>query len=210
MKTLLRLIGRILSSVFSLQLSRFTSGILKNIYTGLRYKDFGHWGPDSVIMPPARQLVGLKNVEVGDHCTLGKKLSITAISSFKGQTFTPHIYIGDGCVFGDNNHITCISNITIGKKLLTGSNVLITDNAHGSNELTIEPVERPLASKGPVMIGNNVWLGNNVCVLSGVTIGDGVVVGANSVVTHSLPPYCVAVGVPAKPIKRYINEQDKQ
>lgn len=60
-------------------------------------------------------------------------------------------------------------------------------------------------SKGGIVIGNNVWLGNNVCVLGGVTIRVGVIVivivAANSVVTHDIPKYCVAAGVPAKVIK---------
>ncbi len=59
-----------------------------------------------------------------------------------------------------------------------------------------------MVSKGPVVIGNNVWLGNNVCVMPGVTIGDGAIIGANSVVTHDVPAYAVAAGVPAKIIKQ--------
>ena len=48
--------------------------------------------------------------------------------------------------------------------------------------------------------GNNVWLGNNVCVMPGVTIGDGAIVGTNSLVTHDIPSFTVAAGVPAKEI----------
>ena len=62
--------------------------------------------------------------------------------------------------------------------------------------------ERPLYSKGSVVIGNNVWLGNNVCVMPGVTIGDGAIIGANSVVTHDVPAYAVAAGIPARVVKR--------
>lgn len=52
------------------------------------------------------------------------------------------------------------------------------------------------------MIGNNVWLGNNVCVMPGVTIGDGAIIGANAVVTHDIPAYAVAAGIPAKVVKQ--------
>lgn len=56
-------------------------------------------------------------------------------------------------------------------------------------------------SKGPVYIGNNVWIGDNVTILSGVRIGDGAVLGAGSVVTQDIPPFAIAVGVPARVIK---------
>ena len=54
------------------------------------------------------------------------------------------------------------------------------------------------ATKGPVVIGNDVWIGSHVIILSGVTIGNGAVIGAGSVVTKDVPPYAVAYGVPAK------------
>lgn len=47
-----------------------------------------------------------------------------------------------------------------------------------------------------------VWNKNNVCILSNVIIGDGVIVGANSVVTHDIPSYSIAAGIPAKIIKK--------
>ena len=78
-------------------------------------------------------------------------------------------------------------------------------NSHGQStreHMSIPYYERPMYSKGPVVIGNNVWLGNNVCVMPGVTIGDGAIIGANSVVTHDIPAYAVAAGIPAKVVKQ--------
>lgn len=66
----------------------------------------------------------------------------------------------------------------------------------------MHPNVRPLYSKGPIVIGNNVWIGEKVAVLGGVKIGDGAIIGANAVVTHDVPPYSIAVGCPAKIIKR--------
>ena len=60
--------------------------------------------------------------------------------------------------------------------------------------------------KGPVIIGNNVWIGDGVTILSGVTVGDGAVLGAGSIVTKDILPYSVAVGCPAKPIKKRFND----
>jgi virginiamycin A acetyltransferase len=61
-------------------------------------------------------------------------------------------------------------------------------------------------SKGDITIGNDVWIGANVTILSGVTVGNGAVIGANSLVTKSVDPYAVAMGVPAKHIKYRFNE----
>ncbi len=52
-----------------------------------------------------------------------------------------------------------------------------------------------------VIVQEDVWIGMNVILLSGVTVGRGSVLAAGSVVTKDIPPYCVAGGVPAKPIK---------
>jgi lipopolysaccharide O-acetyltransferase len=60
-----------------------------------------------------------------------------------------------------------------------------------------------------VAIEDNVWLGEFVSVLPGVTIGKGSIVGANSVVSKNLPPYVIAVGTPAKPIKKFNFETNK-
>ena len=116
----------------------------------------------------------------------------------------PEIIIGEHCKFGAYNHITSVNRIVIGNNVLTGKWVTITDNSHGDTDidtLKVHPAERPLLSKGPVVIGNDVWIGDKATILPGVTIGDGTVVAANSVVTKDLPAYCVAVGNPAKIMK---------
>ena len=121
------------------------------------------------------------------------------------QRFTPKMVIGENCNFGAYNHITCAYSITIGNNLLTGKWVTITDNAHGSTDLqTLQapPSQRPVVSKGFVVIGNNVWIGEKATILPNVTIGDGAVVAANSVVTKDVPPYCIVAGNPARIIKQ--------
>ena len=64
--------------------------------------------------------------------------------------------------------------------------------------------------QNPTMIGSDVWLGANVVVKQGVTIGDGAVVGANAVVTHDIPAYAVAVGIPARVVSYRFQEQDRE
>jgi maltose O-acetyltransferase len=52
----------------------------------------------------------------------------------------------------------------------------------------------------PVTIGNDVWIGDRVTILPGVTIGDGCIISAGAVVTHDVPEYSIAAGVPARVI----------
>lgn len=121
------------------------------------------------------------------------------------ERFYPRLKIGSNVHFGYGAHIGCVYSIVIGDNLLTGRNTLIIDHNHGMGtmaEKETAPVNRPLYVKGKIEIGNNVWLGENVAVLSGVAIGNNVTVGANSVVTKDLPDNCIAVGVPAKVIRK--------
>ena len=50
-------------------------------------------------------------------------------------------------------------------------------------------------------IENDVWIGLNVVIMDGITIGDGAVIGSGAVVTRDIPPYAVAVGIPARVIR---------
>jgi acetyltransferase-like isoleucine patch superfamily enzyme len=69
---------------------------------------------------------------------------------------------------------------------------------HRVNLISTYPFnEKHHHSKGPIIIGNDVWIGMNAIILSGVTIGDGAVIGAGAVVSKDIPPYAVAVGSPA-------------
>lgn len=63
------------------------------------------------------------------------------------------------------------------------------------------------ATKGNIIIGNDVWIGNNAKILSGVTIGDGAIIGSNALVCKDVPPYSIVGGNPAKLIK-YRFDQD--
>ena len=61
-------------------------------------------------------------------------------------------------------------------------------------------------NKGDIIIGNDVWIGYEAVILSGVTIGNGAIIGARAVVTRDVPPYTIAGGVPAKPIRKRFSD----
>lgn len=181
-----------------MNLSYYISRIMVHAYSACIAHKFRHLGRGALIQPLPINLSGLNKVSIGSGSEFGKRLTLTSWGDGR-------ISIGKNCHFGDSNHITVLQSVEIGDDLLTGANVLISDNSHGDlsvSQMDIAPIQRPLHSKGPVKIGNKVWIGQNACVLAGVEIGDCSVVGAGSVVTHDVPPYCVVAGVPAKIIKR--------
>lgn len=162
-------------------------------------------------------LKGAKNIKIGSHVSFGKYLYLTAWSkdSLKQKNElenNPEICIGNHCSIGAYNHITATNRIVIGDGFLSGKWVTISDNSHGNydinNSMDIAqwqneiPIKRAVVSKGPVIIGKNVWVGDKVTILSGVSIGEGAVIGANSVVTKNIPPYCVVGGNPARVLKQ--------
>jgi acetyltransferase-like isoleucine patch superfamily enzyme len=62
-------------------------------------------------------------------------------------------------------------------------------------------------TKGDITVGNDVWIGRNAVILSGVDIADGCVIGAFTTLAKSIPPYSVAVGSPARVVKKRFTEE---
>lgn len=108
---------------------------------------------------------------------------------------------------GNNVHINsggCISGsggVTINDNVIIGQNVAIFASNHIYDDLDI-PIRFQKKIIEPVVIKDDVWIGANVTILAGVTIESGCVVGAGAVVTKNIPPLSVAVGNPAKVIKK--------
>jgi len=114
----------------------------------------------------------------------------------------PVVKIGDRCLIGRGSGIVGHYSIEIGDDVWTGHHVYITDQSHGYEDVT-RPISAQSQPERAVKIGDGSWLGHGVVVLPGAIIGKNVAVGANSVVTGELPDYCVAVGAPARVIRRY-------
>ena len=108
--------------------------------------------------------------------------------------------IGPGGHVGRGAVLVAREAIVIGRDVLIAEHVTLRDQDH---RFGMDP---PTARSGfltaPIRLGDNVWLGAKVTVLKGVTIGNNVIVGANSVVSRDLPDNVVAVGAPARVIRR--------
>ena len=147
-----------------------------------------------------------ENIYVGERFSLGDDSLLQSWPDHHGgiSPYESKILIGNNVHFMSRCHVSAYNKITIGNNVLFGDNVFITDNYHGNGsyeQCSIPPRERELYSKGPVVIEDNVWIGRNVCIMPGVTIGKYSIIGSNAVVTKDVPPYRVAVGVPARVIK---------
>jgi acetyltransferase-like isoleucine patch superfamily enzyme len=144
-------------------------------------------------------------IHVGSNTLIGPDISLSA-GMVPGQECitNPVVTIGDRCLIGRGSGIVGHFSIEIGNDVWTGHNVYITDQNHGYEDVT-RPISQQSQPERAVKIGDGSWLGYGSVVLPGVTIGEHCVIGANSVVTHDVPSFSVAVGVPARVIKKYVD-----
>jgi acetyltransferase-like isoleucine patch superfamily enzyme len=118
----------------------------------------------------------------------------------------PNTYIQAGCVLN-----AFLGSIIIGADCLIAHYCAFMPYQHSFAD-TGRPIhEQPLTNRGNIVVEDDVWLGLRVCVMDGVTIGRGAIVGAGAVVTEDIPPYAIAVGVPARVIgsREAWNEEQK-
>jgi len=163
----------------------------------------GKLGPHSRLINT--KIDGHKRVFIGSGTFIGNKGWLACLPLTGKEVCS--LSIGDGTYIGRFCHIYATSNITIGKKVLIADKVYIADNLHQFENINLPVIDQPIKQLGEVIIGDGAWLGENVCVI-GSSVGKHSVIGANSVVLQSIPDYCVAVGAPAKIIKRYSFEKN--
>lgn len=119
--------------------------------------------------------------------------------------------VGD-LIIGDYTRIgmgdTIIGPVQIGNHVNLAQNVTVTGLNHNF-ELVDKRIDEQGINKQLIVIEDNVWVGANAVILPGVTLGYHSIVAAGSVVTRSIPPYCVCAGIPARVIKRYNFEMNE-
>ncbi len=152
------------------------------------------------------RIEGKKNISLHENVMIQKMTWLAAVPLTGAKIC--HLEIGKGSIIGNFNHIYATGEIIIGENVLTADKVFISDNSHN-----FEDPQKPIMHQGikqfnKVSIGDGTWLGENVAVL-GVSVGKNCVIGANSVVTTAIPDYSVAVGAPARVIKKFNFDSNK-
>lgn len=143
---------------------------------------------------------GEKGIELHDGVIIQRGSWLAAVP-LTGKS-SALLKIGNNSVIGNYNHIYATSSIIIENDVLTADKVYISDCAHSFDDPAIPIIKQPIKQLKEITIGTGSWLGENVCII-GASIGKNSVIGANSVVTHDIPDYCIAVGSPAKIIKKF-------
>lgn len=126
---------------------------------------------------------------------LGKEVCLDCGVDIRTAGSDCWIEIGDNSYLGPYVCMAGPGKIKIGKNCQIASHSGVYANNHRDYGLSREGIE----------IEDNCWIGSGVRILDGVTIGTGSVIGAGAVVTKNIPAYSIAVGVPAKVIKRSKN-----
>ncbi len=191
-------------------LSFFLGGIPRPLGTGLRRllypAMFGHMGRGSYIQEGC-EFIGANRIEIDDAVKILRDVRINIpiggllrvgsnVCLDRGVDICTMgvdcvIEIGQDSFLGPYACVEGPGNIKIGRHCLIASHSGIYASSRQASGLTREGIE----------IGDNCWLGTGAKILDGVKIGQNCIIGAGSVVTKSIPPYSVAVGVPAKVIK---------
>ena len=161
-------------------------------------------------------------LRTGDKQTVYLKNVITDPSITVGDYTMYNDFVNDPVGFERNNVLYHYpinrDRLIIGKfcSIACGAKFLFNSANHTLSSLSTYPFplffeewgleKRNVAAswdnKGDIVIGNDVWIGYEAVIMAGVTIGDGAIIGARAVVTKDVPPYMVAGGIPAKPIKK--------
>lgn len=153
-----------------------------------------------------------KNIEIGDYSYIDTNVQLEVYAPIKiGKyvhiTSGVHIQSGDEVIIGD---FACVAN---GTKIYASSNTYKTPDEREKNILlsmsSSSPPELQYIERSPIIIEEYAFVGLNCVILPGVRIGRGAIIGAGAVVTKDIPPYTIAVGIPARLVKKRVIPESK-
>lgn len=175
-----------------------------------RFKNGYHFfGKYSVIHNPM-MLHGKKYISIGNNVMIRDGARIECIDTWSNppKRFNPCFIIDDNVNIEQRFHVACSCSIHIHSSVTIAPDVMILDCAHSIQHIDSNILSNPLEIS-PVEIKEYSFIGAGVKILPGVTIGKNTIIGANSVVNRSIPDYSIAVGAPAKVIKKYNSSNNK-
>jgi acetyltransferase-like isoleucine patch superfamily enzyme len=146
-------------------------------------------------------------VHLGDHVRIKRNTSINLHPEDK-RSKEGLLFVGDNVIISESCFISACNRIVIEENVGISPNVMIIDNSRKPGDVS-RPSKEQKVEKGYVHIGADSWVAYGACVLPNVTIGKHCIIGVLSVVNRDIPPYSVAVGAPARVIKRFDFETRK-
>jgi acetyltransferase-like isoleucine patch superfamily enzyme len=174
-----------------------------------RARRFGAFGERSGILFPSVALYGEPYIRIGADVIVGPYCTLSAgVMPGHVPDQDPVVTIGDAVLIGRGSGVVGHRSVTIGDGVFTGHHVYVTDANHGYADVH-ETIGRQFAAPRPVVVGAGSWLGHGSIVLPGARIGEHVAIGAGAVVTGEIPAYSVAVGNPARVVRRYDAERSE-
>jgi acetyltransferase-like isoleucine patch superfamily enzyme len=168
-------------------------------FSALLRGSFGSCAPSARIQFPLR-LNGERRISIGENVFIA---SNCWLATYEHDGRPGRLEIGDGTRITGYCVLAAAASVKVGRSVLFARNVYVADHRHAFEDTTRPIVEQGFAGVAPVEIGDGAWLGQNVVVAPGVRIGVGAVVGANSFVREDVPDHSVAVGSPARIVRRF-------
>lgn len=161
---------------------------------------FGSFGDGSLLYKPML-LSNPQCMHIGDNTLIRQGARLEAV--ILHPTKPPALHIGSDVNIEQNVHIVCHHRVLIGNRVSITANCAIVDTTHPFDDMSADAKVGAMVQddEGFVEIGDGSFLGIGCVVLPNVRIGRGCVIGANSVVSRSLPDYCVAAGIPARVLR---------
>ncbi len=176
--------------------------------------EFGN-SPENLVIELPRSICNPGQMFLGDDIWLGPGSLLMVIKRYPtpsmmppgkrdhAQRFTPRIKIGHRVTSTGNLQVSAIEEIIIEDDVMFASNVFLCDALHGYETANVPYKFQDMSRISPILVKRGSWIGQNAVIMPGVVIGECSIVGANSVVTKSLPDRCIAVGAPARIIKKW-------
>lgn len=221
MRQLLYSFGIVLSYFFPSTLVLTIRRIWSTVYSGWKKREFKYFDGHLTGNVYVR---GGKYISIGYQTLVEDGVRFLASDSRGEQHFKPEITIGRNSVIQKNCFLSAINKIQIGDNVAVTEHTIILDNTHGDfqdNHLTFNEnseipdvflqnvFSRPLSSKGPVVIENDVHIGMFCLIMPGTVIGHHSVIAAHSVVYGKIPPYSLVAGNPAEVILTFGRKKRK-